>query len=85
MLKDIDDEFDIDVLKPAIKLSDQIVNCFAYDAEGSLNGWYNTMESVVKEYREFILKFKTNMRLTTLDRLLKTMNQFVNTTLIKKF
>lgn len=54
MLKDIDDEFDIDVLKPAIKLSDQIVRIteLAYDAEGSLNGWYNTMESVVKEYRE---------------------------------
>jgi len=54
MLKDIDDEFDIDVLKPAIKLSDQIVRIteLAYDAEGSLSGWYNTMGSVAKEYRE---------------------------------
>jgi len=49
MLKDIDDEFDIDVIKPAIELSDHIVRIteLAYNAEGSLNGWYDAMESVV--------------------------------------
>lgn len=54
MLKDIDDEFDIDVIKPTIDLSNNIVRIteLAYDAEGSLNGWYDSMESVVEEYRD---------------------------------
>ncbi len=54
MLKDIDDEFDIDVIEPAIDLSNSIVRIteLAYDAEGSLNGWYDSMESVVEEYRD---------------------------------
>ena len=54
MLKDIDDEFDIDVIKPTIDLSNNIVRIteLTYDAEGSLNGWYDSMESVVEEYRD---------------------------------
>ena len=54
MLKDIDDEFDIDVIKPTIDLSNNIVRIteLAYDAEGSLNGWYDSMVSVVEEYRD---------------------------------
>ena len=54
MLKDIDDEFDIDVIEPTIDLSNNIVRIteLAYDAEGSLNGWYDSMESVVEEYRD---------------------------------
>lgn len=54
MLKDIDDEFDIDVIKPTIDLSNNIVRIteLAYDAEGSLNGWYDSMLSVVEEYRD---------------------------------
>ena len=52
MLKDIDDEFDIDVVKPAIKLSDNIVRIteLAYDAEGSLSGWSDLMNSEVEGF-----------------------------------
>jgi tetratricopeptide (TPR) repeat protein len=54
MLKDIDDEFDIDVIKPTIDLSNYIVRIteLAYNAEGSLDGWYDSMLSVVEEYRD---------------------------------
>jgi hypothetical protein len=54
MLKDIEDEFDIDVIKPTIDLSNYIVRIteLAYDAEGSLDGWYDSMLSVVEEYRD---------------------------------
>ena len=54
MMEDLDDEFDIDVLDPAIELSEKIVRItqLAYNAEGSLNGWYSAMEDTVMEYRD---------------------------------
>jgi len=54
MLKDINDEFDIDVIEPSIELSNNInrITYLAYNAEGSIRGWYDAMESVANKFRD---------------------------------